>query len=541
NEVDARQNLSSLGGEVAIGHTRWATHGGVTQANAHPHTDSVGRVAVVHNGIIENFRELRAGLESEGISFVSETDTEVIPHLLSLELRNGHPALEDAVRAVSGRLHGSFAFLALHAGEPGKMVGIRRDNPLVVGFSQGGAYLTSDVLGFASHTDRIAPVGDNEVVVVTPNGVRFIGFDGTEVSKEPAPLDTRWANTELHGCRHYMLKEILEQAPSLRQCSLRDDSGLMDVALAILGARQVIFAACGTSRHAALIGRYLFSTVAHKFSDVVMASEFGYFAPSLGKETVVIAVSQSGETADVIEGVKLAKEAGARVVSVVNRQPSVLAEMGDYVLGLKCGAEVGVAATKTFTCQLAVFHMLAHGMVNRLEEGRRELVRVGQLLDRMMQGLDGSLEHLAERLIDREHFYYIGRGINFATAMEGALKLKEISYVHAEGMPAGELKHGTLALIEEGTPVVAICPNDETHSNTISNVMEARARGAFIVGVSDVRSEAYHHWIPIPKVSPLLYPMLLAAPLQLFAYHTAVLRGYDPDKPRNLAKSVTVK
>jgi len=338
-----------------------------------------------------------------------------------------------------------------------------------------------------------------------------------------------------------MLKEILEQPPALEQCSLRDDKELMDAALAILGARQVVFTACGTSRHASLIGRYLFSKVAHKFSDVVMASEFGYFAPSVGSDTVVIAVSQSGETADVVEGVKLAKKAGARIVSIVNRPSSLLAEMGDHVLGLKCGAEVGVAATKTFTCQIAVFHMLAYAMVNRIKEGRQELARAGQLLDKSLQLLNGDLEELAMNLRDREHFYYIGRGINFATAMEGALKLKEISYVHAEGMPAGELKHGTLALIEEGTPVVAICPDDETFSDTVSNAMEARARGGYIIGVSDVKSEAYDYWLPIPKASPLLYPVLLVAPLQLFAYHMAVLRGCDPDKPRNLAKSVTVK
>jgi glucosamine--fructose-6-phosphate aminotransferase (isomerizing) len=541
DEVDARQDLAGLGGDIAIGHTRWATHGGVTQANAHPHTDASGRVAVVHNGIIENYLHLRGELRAQGILFRSETDTEVIPHLLSLELANGSPSLEDAVRAVCARLDGSYAFVAMNAGEPGKMVGVRRDNPLVVGFGAEGVYLASDVLAFGSHADLVAPVGDGEVVVVTHEGARFIGPGGQEVVKQPVPLDSVWADTCLNGHAHYMLKEILEQPPALEQCSMRDDKELMDAALAILGASQVIFTACGTSRHASLIGRYVFSKVAHRFSDVVMASEFGYFAPALNSETVVIAVSQSGETADVVEGVKLAKKAGARIVSVVNRPSCLLGEMGDYVLRLKCGAEVGVAATKTFTCQLAVFYMLAHAMVNRVAEGRTDLVRAGQLLDKLLQGLNGDLEQLARDLRDREHFYYIGRGINFATAMEGALKLKEISYIHAEGMPAGELKHGTLALIEEGTPVVAICPNDETYADTMNNVMEARARGAFIIGVSDVPSDSYDYWIQIPKVSPLLYPVLLVAPLQLFAYHMAVVRGCNPDMPRNLAKSVTVK
>lgn len=541
DEVDARHNLAGLGGDIAIGHTRWATHGGVTQANAHPHTDASGRVAVVHNGIIENYQQLREELLAQGIPFRSETDTEVIPHLLSLELLNGSPSLEDAVRVVCARLEGSYAFVAMNAGEPGKMVGVRRNNPLVVGFGADGVYLASDVLAFGSHADRVAPVGDGEVVVVTHEKVRFIGLEGEEVVKQPVPLDSVWANTCLNGHPHYMLKEILEQPPALEQCSLREEKELMDAALAILGARQVVFTACGTSRHASLIGRYLFSKVAHKFSDVVMASEFGYFAPAVNSETVVIAVSQSGETADVVEGVKLAKKAGARIVSVVNRPSCLLAEMGDHVLRLNSGAEVGVAATKTFTCQLAVFYMLAHAMVNRLAEGRTELARAGQLLDKLLQGLNHSLEGLAIGLQDKEHFYYIGRGINFATAMEGALKLKEISYIHAEGMPAGELKHGTLALIEEGTPVVAICPNDETYADTMNNVMEVRARGGFIIGVSDVPSDSYDYWIQIPKVSPLLYPVLLVAPLQLFAYHMAVVRGCNPDMPRNLAKSVTVK
>ena len=541
DQVDARLDLAGLGGDIAIGHTRWATHGGVTQANAHPHTDASGRVAVVHNGIIENFLELRDELRAQDIAFSSETDTEVIPHLLSLQLQNGNPALADAVRAVCARLEGSYAFVAMYAGEPGTMVGVRRNNPLVVGFGDDGVYLASDILALGAHAARVAPLGDNEVVVVTHQGVRFIGPGGEEVVKQPVPVDTVWADTCLNGNPHYMLKEILEQPPAMEQCSMREDKELMDAALAILGARQVVFTACGTSRHASLIGRYVFSKMAHKFSDVVMASEFGYFAPSLNSETVVIAVSQSGETADVVEGVKLAKKAGARIVSVVNRPSSLLAELGDYVLRLKCGAEVGVAATKTFTCQLAVFYMLAHAMANRLQEGRADLVLAGQLMDKLLQGLNHSLERLAWDLKDHEHFYYLGRGINFATAMEGALKLKEISYIHAEGMPAGELKHGTLALIEQGTPVVAICPNDETYADTMNNVMEARARGAFIIGVSDVPSDSYDYWIHIPVVPPLLYPVLLVVPLQLFAYHMAVARGCDPDMPRNLAKSVTVK
>ncbi|MCK9356715.1 MAG: glutamine--fructose-6-phosphate transaminase (isomerizing) [Dehalococcoidia bacterium] len=541
DEVDALQHLGALVGDIAIGHTRWATHGGVTQANAHPHTDASGRVAVVHNGIIENYLPLRAELESQGVVFASETDTEVIPHLISAQLHNGHPALEDAVRAVCARLEGSYAFVAVSADEPDRMVGVRQGNPLVVGFGEDGAYLGSDVLAFASKARTMATPDNGEVVVLARSGVRFMDGEGREVEKERRPVDVGWTETDRNGYPHFMLKEILEQPEALLHTLEQDDALLMDVAVEILRARQVVFTACGTSRHAALIGRYLFSHVAKKFSDVVMASEFGYFSDSIDRHTVVIAVSQSGETADVLDGVRLAKEAGAHIVGIVNRPSCLLVDESDHVIRLNCGPEVGVAATKTFVSQLSVFYQLAFAMVNRLGEARCDLQEGAHRLDILLHSLNGSLQELAWELREKEHAYYIGRGINFATAMEGALKMKEISYVHAEGMPAGELKHGTLALIEEGMPVVAICPGDETHEATVGNAIEAKARGGRIIGVSDVESEVYDDWLRISRVPPLLYPVMLVPPLQLLAYHMAVERGCDPDRPRNLAKSVTVR
>ncbi len=540
-EVDALQQLGLMPGTIAVGHTRWATHGSVTQANAHPHTDMAGRVVVVHNGIIENYEELRDGLHAEGIVFRSDTDSEVIPQLFARELGDGCATLEEAVRLVCPRLQGPYAFVVLSAHDGGTMIGVRKGNPLVVGFSDHGVFLSSDVLAFSEHARWMVSLTDGEMAIVTSSGVRFLNPDGVEVVKIPSMVDCVWADVGRDGYGHYMLKEILEQPSVVSRCGHGDNDLLVDAALAILGARQVVFTACGTSRHASLIGRYFFSKVARQFSDVVMASEFGYFAASLNSQTVVIAVSQSGETADVIAGVKLAKEAGARVVSVVNRPSCVLAEMGDYLVKLGCGAEIGVAATKTFTGQISLFYLLAHAMVNKLQLGRSNLEQAGILLHELLQGLGDGLEPLALRLRDREHLYYIGRGVNFAVAMEGALKMKEISYIHAEGMPAGELKHGTLALIEKGTPVVAICPNDETHAETISNAMEAKVRGAYVIGVSDVESRVFDHWIRMPAVSSLLYPIIAVAPLQLFAYHMALARGCDPDRPRNLAKSVTVK
>ena len=540
-EVNLLHGLAALEGSVAIGHTRWATHGAVTQENAHPHTDSVGRVAVVHNGIIENYEELRNELRSKGVSFRSETDTEVIPQLLGRELRNGADCLENAVRAVCPRLHGSYAFAAMCVDDRNKIVGVRHGNALVVGYGEEGFCLCSDALAFGSCANCMAPLHDGELAILTPDGVCFVDSEGRPLQKDVMDVDCSWADTGLDGQPHHMLKEILEQPQALLRTIRQDDSFVREVVLDILRARQVVITACGTSRHASLVGRYLFSKVAGKFCDVVMASEFGYFADSVDKHTLVIAVSQSGETADVLEGVRLAKEAGARVVSIVNRPTCQLADESDHVIRLNCGAEIGVAATKSFVSQLAVFYLFAFAMANRLEEGRADVEAASGQLSELLWTTNHSLEELAFRLKDSEHFYYIGRGTNFATAMEGALKMKEISYIHAEGMPAGELKHGTLALIEKGTPVLAICPDDDTYLDTRGNVMEAKARGARIIGVSDRESGAYDDWIRIPAVPPLLYPLMSVVPLQLLAYHMAVIRGCDPDKPRNLAKSVTVK
>jgi glucosamine--fructose-6-phosphate aminotransferase (isomerizing) len=309
----------------------------------------------------------------------------------------------------------------------------------------------------------------------------------------------------------------------------------------ILRARQVVITACGTSRYAALVGRYLFSEVAKKFCDVVMASEFQYFSDSIDKNTLVIAVSQSGETADVTEGIKRARANGAQVISIINRLGSILSRMSNDVIYLNCGPEIAVAATKSLVSQLAIFYLLSFTMVNQFDEAVNDLRDISQELAKTLSQNGTKLEELAERFKDSKDFYYIARGINFPIASEAALKLKEISYIHAEGLPAGELKHGTLALIEQGTPVVAICPNDYTFNETLSNAMEAKSRGASIIGVSDKKDELYDLWIEIPQVDKLFYPLVSIAPLHLLAYHLAVKQGKDPDKPRNLAKSVTVK
>lgn len=540
DEVIQKHNLASLPGIVAIGHTRWATHGAVTQFNAHPHSDCGGRMAVVHNGIIENNQQLRQELAKIGHKFTSETDTEVIPHLLEDELKNGC-SLEQAVLNIAPRLEGSYAFLVISLDDPGKIIGTRKNIPLIVGIDTPDYYVSSDALAFSQYTNQVMNLEDNEVVMLTQKGIEFFDAQGNKLVKPARKLDHSWAESHKGGYQHFMLKEIMEQAQVLSQIVHQDEKRFTNIALDILRARQVIITACGTSRYAALVGRYLFSRVGKKFCDVVMASEFGYFADSVDKSTMVIAVSQSGETADVVEGVKAARDAGAQVIAIVNRHNSILADLSHQVIYLNCGSEIAVAATKSFLSQLAIFYLLSFSMVNSFDEATAKLTDLSGEITKVLDWNKSELIKLSQKLKDKSAFYYIARGINFAIASEGALKLKEISYIHAEGMPAGELKHGTLALIEPGTPVVVICPADYTFLETLSNAMETKSRGAYIIGVSDKESDIYDSWIKIPEVDELLYPMVAVVPLQLLAYYLAINRGCDPDKPRNLAKSVTVK
>jgi glutamine---fructose-6-phosphate transaminase (isomerizing) len=539
DEVEKTCRLSSLTGTIGIGHVRWATHGKVSVENAHPHFDCTRTIAMVHNGIIENFQTLRDNLSSRH-AFTSDTDTEVMAHLIEEFVEKGNK-LEKAVFETTRLLKGSYAILVISAREPHKIVAARRDSPLVIGIGENSNYVASDILCFLDQTNRSIYVDDDEVVVVTKNSVRIFNDHEQEVTREAISFDYNWQEATKQGHNFFMEKEILEQPQAICQAVLQNERQIMDMAFDILRAKQVVFTACGTSRHAALIGRYAFSKLAGRFSDVVMASEFQYFSDSIDKNTLVIAVSQSGETADVLQGVKKARDNGAKVFSLVNLQGSTLARLSDQTIYLRCGPEMAVAATKSFVSQLSIFFLLAFAMVNKLNAGIDKLVGLSSLVKENLEHNGSGVADLARRLKDKRDFYYLGRGINFAIAGEGALKLKEIAYVHAEGMPAGELKHGTLALIEAGTPVVAISPDDYTFDETLSNVLETKARGAFVIGVSDKAHPAFDEWIHIPRVDEIFYPLVSVIPLQLLAYHSAIARGHDPDKPRNLAKSVTVK
>jgi len=539
-EIENKHTLSALPGNIAIGHTRWATHGGVTLANAHPHCDSTGTIAVVHNGIVENYQELRQHLINNGHRFASETDTEVIPHLIENEMKKGC-SLEKAVLAIAPKLGGSYSFLAISSRDPGKIVGTKKDSPLAIGIGESGYFFASDAMAFSGMANQLMPLADTEVAVLSEETVEVFDAAGNKLMKEPRYIDLQWCDSDKQGYDFFMLKEIMEQPQTIKAATNQDKEIFTKVAMDILRAGQVIVTACGTSRYAALVGRYLFSKVGGKFCDVVMASEFHYFADSVDRNTVVLAVSQSGETADVIEGVKRAREAGAQIISIVNRPYSQLAEMSHHVIQLNCGPELCVAATKSFISQLVVFYLLSFSMVNSFDKAVTGLKDVSNKVAKTIEWNNDKLRELSQNLKATNDFYYIARGINFAIASEGALKLKEISYIHAEGMPAGELKHGTLALIEPGTPMAVICPDDYTYRETLSNATEAKSRGAYIIAVSDRKNEIYDFWVKIPKVDDLLYPIVAVVPLQLLAYHLAVSRGYDPDRPRNLAKSVTVK
>jgi len=539
-DVQARHGLDLLPGCVGIGHVRWATHGRVSQANAHPHFDCRRQLALVHNGIIDNYQELRRELEGRH-TFTSETDSEVLCHLIEEYLEKGLLP-EEAVRQATRRVVGSYALAVVFSRYPDLMVGARRNSPLVVGVGEGGSWLASDLVCLGGRASGYCLVEEDETVLLGNGGVHFYGPDGGSREREALPLTEEWGNPSKNGYPYYTLKEIMEEPQALETALAQDRGVLLDLALEILRAKQVVIAACGTSRHAAIIGRYLFSKLAGRFCDVVMASEFQYFSESVDRNTLVIAVSQSGETADVMEGVRQARAKGARVMSIVNVPSSSLVRMSDRSIYLNCGPELGVAATKSFTNQLAIFYLLAHAMANGVETAQRKLALVAQEVRAMLtpEYLEKVMA-LATATAAKRDFYFLGRGINFAVATEGALKLKELSYVHAEGMPAGELKHGTLALIEEGTPVIAIAPQDYTYHESLGNAMETRARGAFVVGVSQSDNEIFSAWLPIPKVEDIFYPLVSVIPLQLFAYYSAVCRGLDPDRPRNLAKSVTVK
>ncbi|MEM0475560.1 MAG: glutamine--fructose-6-phosphate transaminase (isomerizing), partial [Candidatus Norongarragalinales archaeon] len=542
-------------GSVGIGHTRWATHGVVNDENAHPHACCRGEVFVVHNGIIENYAELREELEARGHRFASDTDSEVVPHLVE-EIHSAGAPLDEAVIAAARRLRGSFALGATSSRQPNALVGIKKDSPLIVGLGEHAGkkeiFVASDVLAFLPHTKQVVFLNDGEAVIAKRNEktggwkAEFKDFNGRTLQKQASLVEWDAAQATRGGKEHFMLKEIMEQPAALRQAAMQDEQALNEFAGELKRAQRIVCIACGTARHAAVIGQHLISRLTGKRIEVIIASEAQYFADWLDENCVLLCISQSGETADVLEVVRRAKVKGARVLSILNVVGSTLARLSDRALFINCGPEIAVAATKSFANQLALFYLIAFAMAERGGEGARRVREAADFVEKTIRDNDAKTRELGVKLAKCESVYFVGRGVNFPVALEGALKLKEVSYIHAEGMPAGELKHGTLALISQGTPVVLLNPRDYTHEDALNNGREAKARGAWLIGVSDEASSAYDEFVRLPKLdgsedAELFYPLLEVVPLQLIAYHAAVARGLDPDHPRNLAKAVTVK
>jgi glucosamine--fructose-6-phosphate aminotransferase (isomerizing) len=553
-----------IDGEYGIGHTRWATHGRPTEENAHPHRDCTGRIVVVHNGIIENYLELKQHLQSEGHKFVTETDTEIVAHLVEREMKDD--GLENAVRRALLYLRGLFALVLISADDPNKIVTVRNGPPIVVGLGDGEFFVASDIPAILGHTRDVVFLGDEEMAVITPGGVQFTDYSGRDVSKKSTKVSWDPVMAEKAGYKHFMLKEIFEQPWAVKETVLgraSQETGrlfLHEIEIpdeVLRGIERIVILACGTSWHAALIGKFLFETLARVPVDVDYGSEYRYRDPIVAQHTLAIVITQSGETADTLAALREAKKKGARSISICNVVGSMATRETDGTVYTHAGPEIGVASTKAFTTQIVALHLLAmylgqiRGTLSR-EAARphiEALMQVPLLLEETLDRCGSLTEEIARRFYQRSDFLYLGRGINYPIALEGALKLKEVSYIHAEGYPAGEMKHGPIALIDEKMPVVTIAPDDRVFEKMVGNIQEAKARGGSVIAlttrghdsITPLLDPSLDFLIDVPATHPLLTPVLMVVPLQLLAYHIAIRRGCDVDQPRNLAKSVTVE
>jgi glucosamine--fructose-6-phosphate aminotransferase (isomerizing) len=550
-------------GLYGVGHTRWATHGRPTEENAHPHRDCTGRIVVVHNGIIENYLELKKELQSQGHEFKTETDTEIVAHLVEREMRDD--GLENAVRRALAYMRGMFAIVLVSVEDPEKIVAVRNGPPIVIGLGKDEFFVASDIPAILAHTRDVVFLGDEEMAVITRSGVQFTDYQGRAVSKTTQRVLWDPIAAEKGGHKHFMLKEIYEQPTAARDTILgrvsldRGQIFLEDLNISedtLRGVQKVSIIACGTSWHAALVGKYLIEALAQVPVEVDYGSEYRYRNPIVAANELAIVITQSGETADTLAALREAKRKGAHSLAICNVVGSMATRDAEGTVYTHAGPEIGVASTKAFTSQLVALQLLALYMAQvratltptQIRNHIEELLQMPQTLEHAIKA-SAVMEKVAERFYNRSDFLYLGRGINYPIALEGALKLKEISYIHAEGYPAGEMKHGPIALIDEQMPVVAIAPNDHVFEKMIGNVQEAKARGGSVIalttegdsrmaGVLDPQNDVI---VPLPATTALLTPLVMTVPLQLLAYHIAVRRGCDVDQPRNLAKSVTVE
>lgn len=552
DEIHSKLNLADMPGTAGIGHVRWATHGMPSLANAHPHVDEDRKVAVVHNGIIENYVELRKFLTEQGYKFKSETDTEVMPCLINYFLKQ-KKKFEEAVARATERLEGSYAFAIAFAEEPGKIIAVRKESPLILGLGKNEMLLASDIPAVLPHTKRVIILEDGEMAILSPREAVVKRLDSGELV-ERTPVEVAWTMemAEKRGYPHFMLKEIHEQPDVIRETLRASTEELDKLGKMLLDAKRIYLVACGTAYHAALVGKYALAQLADVSAEVVISSEFQESC-MVDEGTVLLAVSQSGETADTLKAIKVAKAKGARIACLTNVVGSSITRESELACHTHAGPEIGVAATKTFAAQVAYLLQLALYLAEKrrrisraeFDKSIAQLHETPEVVQKVLEMAEPLIKNISKRYKDAPNFYFIGRGIGYPIVMEGALKLKEIAYIHSEATPAGELKHGPLALIEDNVPVVSAVVPSASRSRMMGNVEEIRARGGTIIALAaEDDSEIEKHaseLIRIPKTHELFTSLTYVLPLQLLAYYTSVEKGFDPDKPRHLAKSVTVE
>lgn len=524
---------------LAFGHTRWATHGGVTETNAHPHLDCTGTIAVIHNGIFENYEETKKKLLKKGHKFVSETDTETLTHLI--EEHSQHKPFADTVKTAFNQMKGLNAVITVNIKE-NSLVAVRNGSPLVIGFGKNENFLASDASAILPYTQKVYFLEDNEMAILSPNKVIITNV---KTNKKIIPrikkLNWKIESDKKGKYKFYMLKEIFEQPQIITNIALNDTSQIKKIAKIIGKNRDTYLVGCGTASYACLAGSYLFSKLAKRQVNFAIGSEFGYSLDFLNKSSLIIAISQSGETMDILESVKKAKDKGSKILSLVNVFGSSLYRISDYKMLIGAGQEKAVASTKAFTGMVAHLVLLANSLNGEVENGQKSLITAVKSIKEILSPKSlKNIDHLASQIVDKKHIYVIGRGLSYPASLETALKIKEISYIHAEGFAAGELKHGPLALIEKNTPCISFLPNDETYGANLAGAMEMKARGGNIIGISYKPHEIFDYYIHVPDAAEAtIIPEVIVA--QILAYYLTIKKGYDPDKPRNLAKSVTVK
>ena len=532
-EVNNSIMLDTLPGNIGIGHTRWATHGKVTEKNAHPHSSNSGKIAIAHNGIIENFEELKSELQNKGYKFQSETDTEVIANLIQLNFDETTDIKQSIMKTVN-QLKGHYSFVVIF--EDGTLAAARFHEPLIVGVGKNSHYISSDVLGFIEKTDDAIYVDNEDFVIVDGSGIHIFDFDGTSVKYQVTKVSKEFADVYKGDFAHYTLKEISEQPDTILRAV--DNNQIEEFVDNIKQAKNLYITGSGTSYNAAEITKYLMSKFAKIKINTLISSELPFSPNEIEPNSTLITISQSGESADVLEAVKIAKESNAKILSIVNLLNSSLSQQSSLAIGLNCGPEIGVAATKSFTSQLSILYKITDQLCNGCINPDWE--KVSSAISQILSN-NSKIKEIAKNLKDVSDIYVLGRGIHLPIAKEAALKLKELTYIHAEGIPAGELKHGPLALMDSNVYVIIINPNDSTYNDTLNSANQIKARGAKIIGISDKKSNVYDYWIDIPSIDEALYPLIEIVPIQLLSYYSALEKKTDPDYPRNLAKSVTVK